>query len=202
MKKLLIIAAALCLAGSPAAAQDWKEALKKAATTALDKATDGKLTEMALVGTWNYTAPGVKFESGDALSDVGAAALSGSVTKQLEKAYRLAGIQPGAGTFTFDKENAFSATMGGHTLSGTYEYDASAHEVKLHFAKGKLNLGSISGHAYISGERLQLVFPITKLVDMVTALGSKISSLNTVTKLLQKYENVYLGFEFDRAAAE
>ena len=52
MKKILIPAVALLLA-LPAAAQDWKDALKKATSTILDEATDGKLTQYALAGTWN-----------------------------------------------------------------------------------------------------------------------------------------------------
>ena len=52
-RNLLLAIATLLLAGSSATAQDWKEALKKAATTAADKATDGKLTQYALAGTWN-----------------------------------------------------------------------------------------------------------------------------------------------------
>lgn len=145
MKKLLLFTASLLLlGGTTSSAQDWKEALKKAATAAADKATDGKLTQYALTGTWNYTGPGVKFEGGDIASEVGGAALETAVVKQLEKAYAKAGIRPGAGTFTFSKDDdAFTATLGSHTLSGTYEYDAPTHVVTLHFAKGKLNLGSV-----------------------------------------------------------
>ena len=69
-RNLLLAIATLLLAGSSATAQDWKEALKKAATTAADKATDGKLTQYALAGTWNYTAPGVKFEGRSGHYDV------------------------------------------------------------------------------------------------------------------------------------
>ena len=147
MKKLLLFTASLLLlGGTTSSAQDWKEALKKAATAAADKATDGKLTQYALAGTWNYTGPGVKFEGGDIASEVGGAALETAVVKQLEKAYAKAGIRPGAGTFTFGKDDdAFTATLGSHTLSGTYEYDAPTHVVTLHFAKGKLNLGSVPG---------------------------------------------------------
>ena len=50
MKKLLLPAALLLLA-TTAAAQDWKDALKKIATTAVDEATDGKLTQYALTGS-------------------------------------------------------------------------------------------------------------------------------------------------------
>ncbi|WP_295936918.1 DUF4923 family protein [uncultured Alistipes sp.] len=201
MKKILLSVFMLSLFWvGDAAAQDWKDALKKVATAAADKVVDGKLTAYALVGTWNYSGPGIKFEGDDILSDVGGAALETTVTSRLEKAYQLAGIKPGACTFTFGDDKSFSATMGKHKLSGTYEFDAPTHVITLKFAKDKLNLGSVPGHAYISGSELQLVFPVTKLVDMVTALGSKISSLATVTKMLEKYKNVYVGFEFDKQA--
>lgn len=198
MRKLLFTAVVLLVAAS-AAAQDWKDALKKIATTAVDEATDGKLTEFALAGTWNYTGPGIKFEGEDITSQLGGAALEATVTGQLEKAYVLIGLKPGAGSFTFEQsDKSFTAQLGSRELSGTYDYDASTHVVTLHFAKGKFNLGSVEGHAYISGTDLQLVFPITKLVDLVTELGSKISALSTVSKLLEKYENVYLGFAFSK----
>ena len=199
MKKLLLSLLTLILAGGTAPAQDWKEALKKAATAAADKATDGRLTQYALAGTWNYTGPGVRFEGNDLASEVGGAALETAVVKQLEKAYAKAGIKPGAGTFTFSKDDdTFSATLGTHTLSGTYEYDAPTHIVTLHFAKGKFNLGSVPGHAYISGQELVLVFPVTKLVEVVTALGSKVSYFSTAASLLSKYKDVYVGFAFSR----
>ena len=199
MKKTATLLAAAPLLGATAAqAQDWKDALKKAASTVVDKATDGKLTQYAIVGNWNYTGPGVKFEGGDLASDLGASAIETTVTPKLEKAYQLAGIKPGACTFVFEQEGAFTATFGTRQLTGTYEFEASTHVITLHFAKGKHNLGSVPGHAYISGTDLQLVFPVTKLVDMVTAVSSKISSLSSVATLLKKYENVYLGFEFEK----
>ncbi len=199
MKKILLSAAALLLLAGTTSAQDWKEALKKAATAAADKATDGKLTQYALAGTWNYTGPGVKFEGEDLASELGGAALESSVVKQLTKAYALAGIKPGAGTFTFERDSdAFSATLGKHNLTGTYEYEAATHVVTLHFAKGKINLGSVPGHAYISGTELVLVFPVTRLVEMMTTLGSKISSLSTAAALLSKYKDVYVGFAFSK----
>lgn len=198
MKKLLFTAALLLVAAS-AAAQGWKDALKKIATTAVDEATDGKLTQYALAGTWNYTGPGVKFESEEMVSNLGAAVLESTISEKLEKAYSLAGIEAGAGTFTFEKsDSTFTAVLGKHELAGTYDYNAETHVVTLHFAKGRLNLGSFEGHAYISGSDLQLLFPVTKLVNLVTQLGSKVSSLSTVTALLQKYENVYLGFAFSK----
>ena len=74
-----------------------------------------------------------------------------AVVKQLEKAYAKAGIRPGAGTFTFGKDDdAFTATLSSTTF-GNLRIRRFDHVVTLHFAKGKLNLGSVPGHAYISG---------------------------------------------------
>ena len=112
----------------------------------------------------------------------------------------MAGIEPGAGTFAFAADGTFAAELGKHKLGGTYDYDAATHVVTLHFAKGKFDLGSVPGHAYISGTELQLVFPVTRLVELVKSLGSRISSLAAVTRLLEQYDDVYLGFEFDRSS--
>ena len=95
MKKLLILAV-LLIGCSTLQAQDWKDALSKAATSAADKVTGGKLTQMAITGRWEYSGPGVKFESDDTLSELGGSALSSSVEKKLDPVYQLAGIKPGA----------------------------------------------------------------------------------------------------------
>lgn len=195
MKKLFALALLLLAAGR-ADAQSWKDLLTKIAATAADDLTDGQLTRYALVGTWNYTAPGVKFESEDLAAELGGAALETTVAEKLEKAYLLAGIQAGSCTFTFDREDAFTMQVGTRQLHGTYEFDASTHGIVLCFTQGKYALGRVPGHAYLSGTELQLVFPVTRLVDMVTALGKKIPSLATVAKLVERYENVYIGFRF------
>ena len=193
-KTLLSIAAALLLAGGAASAQDWQEALKKAATEAADKATGGKLTQYALGGTWNYSAPGVKFEGNDLLS-------------QLDKVYQTVGIKPGAGSVTFGKDGAFSTQMGNYKLSGTYTFDPSTHVAAMKFAKEKLgkeklDLGEVPGHVYLSGTKMVLVFPVGKLIEIIKSYGSKISSMETVVALLEQYKNVYIGFEFSKGTAE
>ena len=199
-KTLLSIAASLLLAGGTASAQDWQEALKKAATEAADKATDGKLTQYALVGTWNYSAPGVKFEGNDLLSQLGGSALEGTVKSQLDKVYQTVGIKSGAGSVTFGKDGAFSTQMGNYKLSGTYTFDPSTHVAAMKFAKEKLgkeklDLGEVPGHVSLSGTKMILVFPVSKLIEIIKSYGSKISSMETIVALLEQYKNVYIGCE-------
>ena len=170
MKKLLILAV-LLIGCSTLQAQDWKDALSKAATSAADKVTGGKLTQMAITGRWEYSGPGVKFESDDTLSELGGSALSSSVEKKLDPVYQLAGIKPGACHFTFDTDGAFEALLGTHSLNGTYEFNPETHAITLHFSKAPGKLGSLTGHAYLSGSQMQLVFPSEKLME--PALGNR-----------------------------
>ena len=198
MKKIVILIAALVMTTAAAEAQSWTDALKGIASSVADKVTGGKLTQMALQGNWNYQGPGVKLASGNLLAEAGGAAAAGTIKSKLASAYNMVGIREGACSFNFASDNTFTATMGSRTLSGTYEFDSSTHAVTLHFSAGSFNLGTINGFAYISGTNLDLVFPVDKLVSIITALGSKISSLNTVTSLLKNYDSVMLGFEFTK----
>lgn len=196
--KIMILAVALMMTSAAVQAQSLGDALKGIASSVADKVTGGKLTELALQGEWNYQGPGVKLSSDNLLAEAGAAAAAGTIKSKLATAYGKVGIREGACRFSFADDNTFTATMGSRTLSGTYEFDPSTHGLSLHFSTGKFNLGTINGFAYISGTNLDMVFPVDKLVGMVTTLGAKISSLSAVTSLLKNYDSVMLGFEFTK----
>lgn len=195
MKRFFILTLAVLLCSSAASAQSWKDALKKVATETVDQVTGGKLTERAIVGTWNYSGPGVKMNSSDVLANVGGTVMESTVAGKLSGAYEKVGIVPGACTITFGSDDTFSMPVKGREVTGTYVFDASTHAITLQVGKLKT---SFTGYAYISGSNLQLVFPVDKLMSFVTAIGSKISSLSSVATLLEKYDNVYIGFEFEK----
>lgn len=197
MKKLLIIAIFLVSCGT-LQAQNWKDALSKAATSAADKATGGKLTQMAITGHWEYSGPGIKFESDDTLSELSGSALSGTIEKKLDPIYQLAGIKPGACHFTFDADGAFEALLGSHSLNGTYEFNPETHAITLHFSKSPKKLSPLTGHAYLSGSQMQLVFPSEKLMELLSGIGAKIASLQTLTASLEKYKSIAIGFNFSK----
>lgn len=195
MKKFFTLFAAFLFAAvlQPASAQSWLDALKGVATEAIDQVSGGKLTEMAIVGTWNYSSPGVRMGSSDALSNLAGSAVGSTVESKLATAYEKVGIKPGFCTITFNDQKGWSMPVKGHDVTGSYTYDASTHAITLTLDK----LGaSFTGYAYIDGSNLELVFPVDRLVSFVTALGSKISALQSVTGMLAKYDEVYLGFKF------
>ena len=147
---------------------------------------------MAITGQWEYSGPGVKFESDDTLSELGGSALSSSVEKKLDPVYRLAGIKPGACHFTFDTDGAFEALLGTHSLNGTYEFNPETHAITLHFSKAPGKLGSLTGHAYLSGSQMQLVFPSEKFMELLSGIGAKnriAADPDSVARKIQEYRH-------------
>lgn len=202
MKKFVFCLLAVCCVAT-AGAQDWKDALKNAASNVVDKATGGKATETLMIGDWQYKAPGVKLQSDNALADVGASTMTGQVQSRLEKLYTMVGIRAGACKFSFASDKSFTATFGSRTFNGTFEFTGESHDIALHFeTSSKFDLGTLNGKAYLSGTDLQLVFPATRLLKMVDVLGQKLATVNataaTVSSLVGKFDNLYLGFEFTK----
>ena len=211
MKKLIIITlAAIAFTTAEAQAQNWLKALKSAATSAIDKVTGGALTEKAIIGTWNYSQPGVKLSSSEnALSDITGSALTTTVQQKIAPYYEKVGIKPGICKFVINEDGTFSSTFGQRTFSGTYTFDPKTNALSLKYGGTKpstiaeteaslFNLGAIPAYAYLNGEKLQIVFPMDKLLNVVTSLGSSVESLSLITELLKSYDSIKIGFEFSK----
>ena len=193
MKRLIVLTAMLCTMTLTAGAQSWLDALKQVATDVIDNATGGQLTAKAIIGTWNYKEPATRLGGSDVLSNVGGALAGSTVNDKLKPIFEKVGIKEGFCSITFNDDGTFTMPVKSKSISGTYEFDPSTHAITI-----QMKLGSFTGYAYINGTNLELVFPVDKLVDFVTAVGSKISALKNVTAMLEKFENTYLGFAFSK----
>ncbi len=194
MKKHIIAIVFLCIALPHAHAQQWLDALKGIATQAIDSATGGKLTQIAIVGEWHYAAPATKLSSNDTLTSLGGSAISSVVNGKIEDIATKIGIKEGLCSITFNNDNTFSMPIAKKAIDGQYTFDAATHEIVLTIGK----FANIKGKAYINGEELQLLFPTEKFMDFIIALGSKVSALKSVTSLLEKYDNIELGLAFKK----
>lgn len=197
MKRILLLLVAVFTV-SIASAQNFKNLIKGAVTEIVDNVTDGKATEIMLAGTWDYSSPAIRLaKEGDTLSNMASSALTAGLEGKLTKAYNLVGIKQGASSFTFNDDNTFTAVMGKRTLSGTYSYDSATHKLSLEFST-LLKLGKLNGYAYISGDTLELVFDCSRLMDLLTALGSKSSTLKSITALVVNYDTMMIGFGYTK----
>lgn len=198
MRRIFITLIAL-LTISTTNAQGWLDALKKVATEAVDKATDGALTQIAIVGSWSYSAPAVKLDGEDTLTSLSGSALSATLGSKMESIFAKVGIVEGSCSVTFNEDGTFTMPIKSRNIAGTYTYNNEDHSLTM--TLGQEKKVEVKGFAYISGTNLQLVFQINKLTDFLVNVGSSVSSLSTVTNLIKQYENIYLGFEFARQTA-
>ena len=152
MKKLIIITlAAIAFTTAEAQAQNWLNALKSAATSAIDKVTGGALTEKAIIGTWNYSQPGVKLSSSEnALSDITGSALTTTVQQKITPYYEKVGIKPGICKFVINEDGTFSSTFGQRTFSGTYTFDPKTNALSLKYGVAKAAV--VNWTKYMCGE--------------------------------------------------
>lgn len=198
MKKIIVLFIALATFSVNANAQNFLDALKGAATQLIDKATDGKATELMLPGTWSYKEPAIKLVSENTLADAAASAAMSGMEAKLQKAYNYVNIKPGSCTYTFNADGTFTAVLGKRTLTGTYTYDASTHAIELKYSSKIFNLGTTKGYAYLEGNTLDLVFDCSGLMSFLTKLGSKVSVLNSITSLLGNYDQMMVGYNFSK----
>ena len=204
MKRLFILTfAAITLSATQTFAQSWLDALKGVATTAINKATGGELTAKTIIGTWKYSQPGVKLSSDDTLSELTAAAATTSIQKKIAPYYEMVGVKPGICKFVINDDGTFSSTFGQKTYSGTYTFDPKTNAFSLKYGgnnalAGLVDMGAIPAYAYMNGDKLQIVFPMDKLLKIITSLGSSLDSLSGVTEIFKSYTSMKIGFEFSK----
>lgn len=197
MKKLLfILAFSFVLGTGSAQAQNWLNALKSVATSAIDKVTGGQLTAKSIIGTWKYQQPGVKLSSSDTLSELAASAATTTLQSKMATYYEMVGIKAGACSFTLNEDGTFTSQFGKKSFDGTYTFDPKTNQLTLKYNSQLINWGTIPAYAYLNGQNMQIVFPIDKLVGVLTTLGSNVGALSTITDLIKKYDSVKIGFEF------
>lgn len=160
--------------------------------------TKSDLSESDLVGSWEYSAPAVAFESDNFLQEAGGAAASGIITDKLAPYYEKAGITDL--TATFNDDGSFSFQLRRLTLSGTYEKDTASETGDFNFnfkAAGKIPVGNFKAHVEKVGTKLTITFDVSKLITLVNTIAnvSGQSTLKSVASVLNSYEGMNCGFE-------
>ena len=224
MKKIIISALALAIAAS-ASAFDPKDLLGKlkgdtTSTTSSSSSDDtnsggilgaigglisnvtanNKFSVDDIVGTWNYTSPAVSFESDNALMKIGGAGAATAVEEKLSPYYNQLGFNKTV--LTVEADHSFTMKLGLLSLKGTIEKDETDNGLVFNFsAFGKISLGQGKAHATKSGSTLNLTFDATRLIEILTKISStlNISTLKTVTSLLDNYDGIYMGFKLKKA---
>lgn len=157
----------------------------------------GTVKQSDLIGTWNYVGPDCKFESENLLKKAGGEIASKTIENKLDDLFGKVGIKAGSFGYTFNEDGSYSMNIGGRTINGTYTLDEDNSKLTL---VGMLGLAKMDATVSKSNDQLSILFDASKLMQVVTAVGSLSNStaIKTVSSLLDSYEGVKVGFALSK----
>lgn len=152
-------------------------------------------TKQTIVGTWNYSAPEVRFESENILSQIGGTVASSKIQSTLGTQLNKIGLKKGQSTFTFNSDGSLIVTMNGKKTTGTYTYNSNNQTVTM---TGALGMATINATVAVNENTMYMLFDSSKLLAMATNLGSSNTSLSSLTSLLGNYTGLKLGWSMTK----
>ncbi len=155
------------------------------------------LSQSDIVGTWNYSGADCVFESENLLAKAGGAVAANKIESELNTQLSKVGIKSGSCSFTFNKDNTYTANLGGRTIQGNYTLDTTNKTIKMTYLAG---LGNITPHITKSGNKISLLMESSKMLTLMKGVSalSKSSSASTISSLLGNYSGMYVGLELSK----
>lgn len=205
MKRWILVLCGLCLFGSSAHAQFSlgdlfnSSTVEKVVSTITNK--DATLTVADLAGTWRYSAPACKFESDDLLKSAGGEVVASSLKDKLATYYEKAGITSSRVSFSF-ADTTMVMNYGSAKLNGYIVKDEPSGKFVVTFTLvgGHIPVMVMDADITKSGNTMEILFNVDKLVDVLVSIASKTqsSTLQTISNLLSEYDGVLMGFELTK----
>ena len=204
MRKKMIVMLMMVSACCGTANAQWSEILGQVTGAASGNSTLSSLTgvisskliptEKQIIGTWAYQEPAVMFTSDNAMKSAAGALVSSSIEKKLQTYFAKVGIKKGNLTMTFDENKAFAIKKGTKSVrTGTYSISGST--VTLTF-KGKTTPCKITPQ--LDNGSLVMVMDATSLKNFMSGIASYVSSLSTITTVLNAYDGMKVGIRLSK----
>lgn len=155
------------------------------------------LSQSDLVGTWSYSGSNCVFESENLLAKAGGAIAANKIESELNTQLAKVGIKEGACSFTFNKDNTYTATIGGRTLQGSYTLDTKNKKIKMTYLAG---LASMTLRITKQGNKVNLLIESSKLLTLMKGASvlAKGTSLSGISSILNNYEGMYIGLQLKK----
>ncbi|MDE6268149.1 MAG: DUF4923 family protein [Muribaculaceae bacterium] len=160
------------------------------------------VTVADLQGTWTYVEPAVAFKSDNLLKKAGGAAAATTIVNKIKPYYERVGLNKME--LTINADSTFVMKSGMATLKGDISKAADGNFIFNFKALGKVKVGKMT--AIISKTatgNISLTFDASKLITLVDRIASisGVSSLKTVSKMLNSYDGLNLGFILKKTSA-
>ncbi|MBQ6204558.1 MAG: DUF4923 family protein [Prevotella sp.] len=151
--------------------------------------------QSALLGSWNYSAPGAAFTTEQALTKAGGSAAVANIASSLASNYSNIGINRNNTSFSFLAGNKFSAKVNGIPFSGTYAYNSQNGEIAL-----KTATETIKGNVTKTEKGMGLMFDSKQMANILQKEGkvSNTAAVQAVSKLAKSADGARVGFELTK----
>lgn len=152
----------------------------------------------SIVGTWVYQEPSVEFESANLLAQAGGAVAANQIVSKIKPYYEMIGISAGKLSITFKEDKTCEINADGNVYPATYEYDPSAHTLKVTGQNFGISLGT--AYATVSSTQMSLTLDSSRLLGIAQTLGaaSGNTTLSTLSTLSSSLSGMKTGFKFQR----
>lgn len=147
-------------------------------------------------GNWAYNAPSVGVSGRNLLAGIAKPIATSKFKKKLKKAYKKIGINKLRPEFYFSPDGTCAIRVMGTSIKGSYNYNPDTEKitVKWHGIPMSANLKRDGKN------KMQLTFDADKLLSLLSLMGrfSDSSAVRDLSKLLDNYEDVMVGFELKK----
>lgn len=200
MKKNNLIKAALLMFFACISSVTYSQDFKSIINGITNVVTSKSATAENIIGTWTYSKPAVDFDSDNLLAKAGGEIASSKVESKLSGIFEKVGMTAGKGTFVFDNDGNYIATIGKAVSRGTYTFDSSEQTITM---VSQLGIQS-TAKVVMSSNTLKLLFKANKVLSFVKTVGSTMSrvssnsSLAIINSLVGQYSGMEVGLELTK----
>lgn len=159
---------------------------------------------ISLNGTYTYNGIAVSATSseGGILANLAGTAVTSGIESKADEYLAKVGIVPGVMKFTFNSDDkTFTLNIGSLSLPGTFNLGDGEKTITLTFGK-TMKFFCMTGTLDSASNGAKMLFPANAAVNFLKKLASLIgknsSSLQTITKLADGYDNYKVGFKLTK----
>lgn len=147
--------------------------------------------ENSVVGTWNYSAPKIVFESENILAKIGSSVVSNGIEAKFEEYLVKMGFTKGKTKLTLNADKTCTMYLGEKEWSGTYVFNSSTKQMTI---TGALGVGTVTCTVCVTGNEMQLLFDANKILSIISNLSSVSPKTSSLSALLSNYSGLKLGW--------
>ena len=161
-----------------------------------DIARETRQINSLIKGEWTDKGPSVDVSGKNLLAGVAKPIAKSKLKKKLKDAYKKIGLNKTRPEFTFNEDGTCAINVLGKKIKGTYNYNPDQEKIYI-----KWHGLPVTARLKRDGKKkLHITFDADKLLSLLSLAGSfsDSSTIKALSKLMENYDDVMIGFELKK----